>query len=144
MQSIAELAGGPEAFRRLAEIQYGRCLEDPLLQEVFGTTARPDHVEHLAAWLTEVFGGEPRYTREFGGHVAMVRHHVGRGIEERHRARFVEVTMGALDAAGLPDDERFRGRVREYLDWGSRIALEYQDPGKPLPHGEPVPRWGWE
>ena len=84
MTTIADFAGGPEAFRRLAEIQYSRCLEDPVLQEIFGTEGRPDHVEHLAAWLTEVFGGEPRYT------------------------------------------------------------LEYQDPAMPLPHGEPVPQWGWE
>ena len=112
-----------------------------MLQEIFGTEGRPDHVEHLAAWLTEVFGGEPRYTLEFGGHVGMVRHHVGRGIEERHRVRFVEVTMEALDEAGLPDDERFRTRFREYLEWGSQIALEYQDPAMPLPHGEPVPQW---
>ena len=94
MTTIAEFAGGPEAFRRLAEIQYSRCLTDPVLQEIFGTEAHPSHVEHLTAWLTEVFGGEPRYTLEFGGHVAMVRHHVGLGIEERHRVRFVacEVT----------------------------------------------------
>jgi hemoglobin len=144
MTTIADHAGGPEAFRRLAEIQYARCLEDPVLQEIFGTEGRPDHVEHLAAWLNEVFGGEPVYTRRFGGHVEMVRHHVGRGIEERHRARFVEVTMEAAAEAGMPDDERFRKRLREYLDWGSRIALEYQDPDKPLPHGEPVPQWGWE
>ena len=144
MTTIADFAGGPEAFRRLAEIQYRDCLADPLLQEVFGTTPHPDHAEHLAAWLTEVFGGEDRYTREFGGHTAMVEHHVGRGITERHRLRFVEVTMAALDEAGLPDDERFRRRFREYLEWGSKIALYYQDPAKPLPHGEPVPQWGWE
>jgi hemoglobin len=143
MQTIAEFAGGPDAFRRLAEAQYAACLADPVLQEVFGTSPRPDHVDHLAAWLTEVFGGEPRYTDEFGGHTAMVRHHVGRGITERHRARFVEVTMGALDTAGMPDDETFRRRFREYLEWGSKIALQYQDPDALLPHGEPVPQWGW-
>jgi len=144
MTTIAEFAGGPEAFRRLAEIQYSRCLSDPVLQEIFGTEGRPEHVEHLAAWLTEVFGGEARYTLEFGGHVEMVRHHVGRGIEERHRVRFVEVTLEALDEAGLPADEPFRSRFREYLEWGSQIALEYQDPDRPLPHGEPVPQWGWK
>ena len=120
MTTIAEFAGGPEAFRRLAEIQYSRCLTDPVLQEIFGTEAHPSHVEHLTAWLTEVFGGEPRYTLEF------------------------EVTMEALDEAGLPDDEAFRTRFREYVEWGSQIALEYQDPDRPLPHGEPVPQWAWK
>jgi hemoglobin len=144
MTTIAEFAGGQEAFRRLAEIQYRRCLEDPVLRTIFGTEGHPDHVEHLAAWLYEVFGGDDSYTRRFGGHVEMVRRHVARGIEERHRARFVEVTVEALDEAGMPDDERFRRRFREYVEWGSKIALEYQDPDKPLPHGEPVPQWSWE
>jgi hemoglobin len=144
MTTIAEYAGGPEAFRRLAELQYAKCLADPLLQEKFGTEPQPGHVEHLAAWLCEVFGGEPVYTREYGGHTAMVAHHVARGITEEQRVRFVEVTMEAVQEAEMPDDERFRRRMREYLEWGSKIALEYQDPAKPLPHGEPVPQWGWE
>jgi len=52
--------------------------------------------------------------------------------------------MEALDEAGLPDDESFRTRFREYVEWGSQIALEYQDPDRPLPHGEPVPQWAWK
>jgi hemoglobin len=43
----------------------------------------------------------------------------------------------------MPDDETFRRRFLEYVEWGSKIALQYQDPGETLPHGEPVPRWGW-
>src|SRR3954469_13092814 len=127
MTTIADFAGGPDAFRRLAEIQYSRRLSDPVLQEVFGTEGRPEHVEHLAAWLTEVFGGEPRYTLEFGGHVGMVRHHVGRGIEGRPRVRFVGVAMDPPGAARLAAQGPFRPPFPEFPEWGSPIAPEIQD-----------------
>jgi len=61
-----------------------------------------------------------------------------------HIERLLPMIDEALDEAGLPDDEPFRSRFREYLEWGSQIALEYQDPDRPLPHGEPVPQWGWK
>ena len=54
--TIFEHVGGADALRRLADAQYRRCLADPALIQVFGTQGRPGHVEHLAAWLGEVFG----------------------------------------------------------------------------------------
>ena len=54
--TIFEHLGGADALRRLAEAQYRRCLTDPILIPVFGARERPGHVEHLAAWLGEVFG----------------------------------------------------------------------------------------
>jgi hemoglobin len=55
--TIFEHLGGADALRRLAEVQYRRCFTDPVLIPVFGTEGRPGQVEHLAAWLGEVFGG---------------------------------------------------------------------------------------
>ncbi|HEV3000756.1 MAG TPA: group II truncated hemoglobin [Solirubrobacteraceae bacterium] len=127
--TLYEFAGGREALRRLAGIQYARCLTDPVLSEIFGTDGRPEHVDHLADWLTEVLGGPKLYTERHGGHEALLGHHADLRIDDVHRSRFVEVFVEALDAAGLPDDELFRRRLREYLDWGSRIAQEISQPG---------------
>src|SRR6185436_7790006 len=69
--TIFEHLGGAAALRRLAEAQYRRCLTDPILIPVFGAQGRAGHVEHLAAWLGEVFGGPDSYTRELGGHGAL-------------------------------------------------------------------------
>src|SRR4029453_14742910 len=88
--TIFEHLGGADALRRLADAQYRRCLTDPVLTEVFGTRARPEHVDHLAAWLGEVFGGPDSYTRELGGHGALLRHHANRSITQAQRRRFVE------------------------------------------------------
>jgi len=142
--TIFEHVGGAAALRRLADAQYRRCLTDPILSRLFGTQGRPGHVEHLAAWLGEVFGGPNSYTRDLGGHGALLRHHANRSITEAQRQRFVEVFLEAADEAGLPKDERFRRRFREYIEWGSQIAIAISQPGADVTTNEPVPRWTWE
>jgi hemoglobin len=91
-----------------------------------------------------VFGGPDLYTRDFGGHGALLRHHAHLSITEAQRQRFVEIFLEAADEVALPSDERFRRRFREYIEWGSRIALEISQPGENITTGEPVPRWDWE
>jgi hemoglobin len=143
MTTMYEFAGGAEAWHRVAAVQYGRCLTDPVLSAVFGTQGRPEHVDHLAAWLSEVFGGPTVYTDELGGHGSLLRHHADLGITEPQRQRFVEVFLEAADEVGLPKDERFRRRLTEYLDWGSAIAVEVSQPGADVSSTDPVPRWDW-
>ena len=142
--TIFEHLGGAEALHRLASAQYRRCLTDPVLIQVFGTEGRPGHVGHLAAWLGEVFGGPDTYSRELGGHGALLRHHANLAITEEQRQHFVQAFLEAADEAGLPSDERFRRRFREYIEWGTRIAMSVSQPGENITTHEPVPRWGWE
>jgi hemoglobin len=139
-----EFAGGMDAFRRLGDAQYRGCRQDPLLVRVFGAEEQPGHAERLAAWLAEVFGGPKTYSERYGGHEAMVRHHMGRAIDEAQRNRFVEVTMAAADEVGLPADETFRERFRAYLEWGTKLAVHFSEPGARVPHGAPVPSWSWD
>jgi hemoglobin len=141
--TIFEYVGGADALRALAEAQYRRCLTDPVLTEVFGTHARPGHVEHLAAWLGEVFGGPPTYTETLGGHGALLRHHGNLAITEAQRQRFVEVFVAAADEVGLPPYPTFRRRFVEYLEWGTAIAKAVSQPGADLSTDQPVPRWDW-
>ena len=142
--TIFEHVGGRDALQRLAAAQYRRCLTDPVLVQVFGTKGRPGHAEHLAAWLGEVFGGPDTYTRELGGHAALLRHHADRAITEEQRQHFVQAFMEAADEADLPSDARFRRRFREYIEWGSQIALAVSQPGADVTSHEPVPRWDWD
>lgn len=139
-----EFAGGMDAFRRLAEAQYRRCRQDPVLTPVFGTEEQPGHAERLGAWFAEVFGGPKTYSERHGGHDAMVGHHMGRAIDEAQRARFVDVTIAAADEVGLPTDDAFRNQLRAYLEWGTKLAVHFSQPGAKAPHGAPVPSWGWD
>jgi hemoglobin len=143
-QTLYEFAGGQDAVSRLAHAHYRRCLTDPLLSQVFGTEGSPTHADHLADWLTEVLGGPQRYTEQHGGHEGLLRHHAGRRITDPQRARFVEVFFAASDEAGLPEDPRFRERLREYLEWGTAIAVDVShERPEDIASDDPVPVWDW-
>jgi hemoglobin len=63
--TVNESARGVDAFRRLTEVFYDKVLEDPLLAPVFAHMS-DKHREHVAIWLSEVFGGPKNYTDELG------------------------------------------------------------------------------
>ncbi|GIJ46513.1 globin [Virgisporangium aliadipatigenens] len=140
--TLYEWAGGSDAFVRLCEAFYRLVVADELLAPLFSGMA-PDHAKHVATWLAEVFGGPATYTAERGGYPTMLRHHLGMGITERQRRRWVNLMMDAADEVGLPDDPEFRAAFVGYVEWGTRLALANSRPGAaPVPQA-PVPRWGW-
>ncbi|MFL6112293.1 MAG: hypothetical protein ACJ786_13195, partial [Catenulispora sp.] len=69
--------------------------------------------------------------------------HIGKGITEEQRKRWVWALSAAADEAGLPTDAEFRAAFTAYLEWGSRLAIENSTPGALPPEGLPVPRWWW-
>jgi truncated hemoglobin YjbI len=102
--TLFEWAGGTPALRRMTTIFYGKYVpEDPLLGPLFADMA-PDHPERVAAWLGEVFGGPPSYSERYGGYDRMVSRHVGRGLREEQRARWVQLLCKSADDAQLPTD----------------------------------------
>jgi truncated hemoglobin YjbI len=116
--------------------------EDPLLAPLFANMS-PDHPERVAAWLGETFGGPKAYTDNYGGYDRMVSQHMGKGLSEDQRARWVQLLCRSADEAGLPADPEFRAAFVSYLEWGSRIAVENSQPGAHPPMHMPVPHWGW-
>ena len=63
--SLNESLGGLPALRRLSDAFYQRVLADELLAPVFAGFEQR-HVEHVAIWLAEVFGGPPDFTDRLG------------------------------------------------------------------------------
>jgi hemoglobin len=140
--TLYDWAGGAPALSRLTEAFYARVRADDVLAPVFAEMP-PDHPEHVAVWLGEVFGGPPRYTEEHGGYRHMLAKHRGRALTEEQRFRWVRLICLAADEAGLPDDPEFRSAFAAYVEWGTRLALANSQPGAdPVPEA-PVPRWGW-
>ncbi|MET0770832.1 MAG: group II truncated hemoglobin [Solirubrobacteraceae bacterium] len=140
--TLYEWAGSAPALTRLTEAFYARVRADEVLAPVFAEMP-PDHPEHVAIWLGEVFGGPPRYTEEHGGYPHMLAKHRGRALTEEQRFRWVQLICGAADEAGLPGDPEFRSAFVAYIEWGTRLALANSQPGaEPVPEA-PVPRWGW-
>jgi hemoglobin len=141
--TLYEWLGGAPALEKLFDRFYAHVRADPVLEPVFRGMA-PDHARHVAAWVGEVLGGPPAYSTTRGGHAHMVGRHLGRGITEEQRRRWVSLLLDTADEVGLPDDPEFRASLVGYLEWGSRLAVMFSAPGGEAPgDDEPMPTWGW-
>lgn len=138
-----EFAGGEPAFLTLASAHHQRCLEDPVLNHPFSHPGNPQHVERLAGYWAEVFGGPPRYSESAGGHSAMLELHAGQEASADLGSRFIACFVRAADDVGLPDDPEFRAGLRRYMEWAVTEVLTYSPSGSQVAPGLPVPRWGW-
>jgi hemoglobin len=138
-----EFAGGEPAFLALATAHHRRCLEDPELAHAFSHPGNPEHVERLADYWGEVFGGPPRYSAEFGGHSAMLGIHANTGAGADFGDRFVACFVQAADDAELPDDPELRAGLRAYMEWAVAEVLSISPPDAQVVPNLPVPRWGW-
>ncbi|MFC7380623.1 group II truncated hemoglobin [Sphaerisporangium rhizosphaerae] len=140
--TIYQWMGGEKALNRLTEVFYGHVMKDPLLAPVFAGMDE-HHPRHVAMWLGEVFGGPATYSAERGGHPHMARMHLGRGITEAQRRRWVDLLQDTADEVGLPTDPEFRAVFTYYIEWGTRMALIYSGENPPPLNAADVPRWHW-
>jgi hemoglobin len=135
--------GGRDGLQRLSNAFYNRVLADELLAPVF-VDFTPAHVDHVAVWLGEVFDGPADFTANLGGHQALLRSHLGLGIRNDHRQRWLELMAEAIDEV-LPGRAALRQTLMDYFEWGTSIAQSIsQDPvGTDLGDPGPTPPWGW-
>lgn len=141
--SIFEFAGGEDAFLALAAAHHERCLQDPELNHPFSHGVSPNHIQHLADYWAEVFGGPARYSESHGGHSGMLEIHARQGAGEDFGPRFVACFVQAADDAGLPEDPEFSAALRSYMEWAVGEVISYAPPDAQVPTGLSVPRWGW-
>ena len=141
--SLFAFAGGYPAILALATAHHERCLQDPELNHPFSHPGNPQHIERLADYWSEVFGGPARYSEEFGGQSFMIGIHAGKGSGPDFGERFVACFVQAADDANLPDDPAFRAALRAYMEWATRVVLAYSPPGSHVPDAMPTPRWSW-
>lgn len=141
--SLYDWAGGQRALEALTTAFYDKVRRDPLLMPVFAQMDA-DHPTHVARFIAEVLGGPDAYSREHGGHAAMIRHHLQRHLQEPQRRRWVELLLDAADDTGLPTDPEFRSAFVAYIEWGSRLAVINSQPGvSDAIADQPMPAWGW-
>ena len=142
--TMFEWAGGLPALTRMTRLFYEKHVpEDPLLAPLFANMSA-DHPERVAKWLGEVFGGPQAYSEEYGGYPRMLSQHIGKGLTEEKRARWVTLLIRSSREAGLPNDAEFRSAFQAYIEWGSRLAVENSQPGAKPPEHMPMPRWDWQ
>ncbi|HEY3703221.1 MAG TPA: CDGSH iron-sulfur domain-containing protein, partial [Acidimicrobiales bacterium] len=141
--TMFQWCGGLPALTRMTRLFYERYVpEDPLLAPLFANMS-PDHPDRVAKWLGEVFGGPPAYSEQYGGYSRMVHQHIGKGLTEEKRARWVTLILRSADETGMPRDPEFRSAFASYIEWGSRLALENSQAGAEPPEHMPMPHWSW-
>ncbi|HEY4379076.1 MAG TPA: group II truncated hemoglobin [Acidobacteriaceae bacterium] len=141
--TLYEWLGGGEVLDRLIARFYEKVPADPLLAPVFASMPK-EHFQHVATFLAEVLGGPGEYSARLGGHPAMVRHHLGRGITEPQRHRWVALLLETADELNLPADPEFRSALVAYLEWGSRLAvINSALPPDTALEPTPMPAWDW-
>ena len=142
--SIYEFAGGDPAFLALAAAHHERCLQEPEISHAFSHGFNPAHIENLAFYWAEVFGGPARYSELNGGHSGMLEIHARTRAPEDWGRRFVACFVQAVDDAGLPDDPEFRAALRAYVEWAADEVMSYSPVEARVPPALPIPRWGWQ
>ncbi len=141
--TLYDWLGGQPVLERLTVVFYDKVLADGLLRPIFEHMS-PEHPRHVALFLGEVLGGPKAYSAHHGGHAGMVEHHLGKGLIEQHRARWVHLLLSSADEIGVPDDPEFRSAFVSYIEWRSRLAVVNSRPGEAAPPADsPMPNWGW-
>jgi len=139
--SVYETAGGAPAMLALAADFHARCLADPLLAHAFAHTGNPEHVQRLADYWGEVFGGPPVYSAGYGGHSAMLRLHANQGAGTDFGDRFVACFVAALDGARLPADPGLRAAMSDYIRWATDEVMAYSPAAARVPAALAMPHW---
>ena len=104
----------------------------------------PTIPQRVAKWLGEVFGGPTLYSEQYGGYPRMISQHIGKGLTEEKRARWVALILRSAQEAGLPDRSRVPLRVQLVHRMGfADSALENSQPGAKPPEHMPMPHWDW-
>src|SRR5262249_34856855 len=105
MQTLFEAAGGNDGLRRLAHAWHKRVMADEVVGHAFSHGFRPDHVERLAAYWAEAFGGPAAYSSSYGDETTVVRLHSGNGVHEEMDRRAIACFDLALADVGLADND---------------------------------------
>jgi hemoglobin len=140
-----EWAGGIEKMEYLTKVFYEKVMKDPILEPIFKHMS-PEHSKHVAAFISESFGGGDLYSKNHGDNtmIHVVGKHLGKHLNETHRKRWLQLMLETADDIGMPDDPEFRSVLVGHLEWGTRLAVLFSgDTDNPMTTQDHIPEWGW-
>lgn len=118
-QSLYEIVGGDETFRRLVDTFYARVEADDLLRPMF-----PEDLEPGKYWqflfLTQYFGGPARYMSQ-RGHPRLRMRHAPFIIDQAARDAWLEHMLAAVDEVDIPEPQR--SEMRDYFERASAFMI---------------------
>ena len=114
--TLFEWAGDMQTFETLFTKFYDKVLKDDLLGDVFKDMS-PEHINQVAHFVAEVFGGDKLYSKEDNGsHARMIGKHIGKMLTEEKRQRWVQLLLLTADEIGLKSDPEFRSAFVGYIE----------------------------
>ena len=130
---------GQERITALAQAWHDRATADPVVSHAFSHGFNPDHVQRIATYWAQAWGGPTAYTDTMGDESTVVRMHSGDGehdeMDERAEACFVE----AAHDVGLAED--ICKELRAYWRWETVHLNAYPDSDRYVPDGIPFATW---
>jgi len=118
-QTVYEMIGGEDTFRRLVDIFYAKVEADDELRAIF-----PDDLEPGKKWqwlfLMQYWGGPTRYGEE-RGHPRLRMRHGPYSITPDLGKRWVRCMLEAIDEVGI--QEPARAEMRAYFERGAMFMV---------------------
>lgn len=135
--------GGISAVNALAHAWHTRVMADDIVSHAFSHGFHPQHLERLAAYWCEAWGGPPLYSTQYGNESTMVRMHSGNGVHPEMDARAIVCFDQALVDIGISDTTLISA-LHDYFVWVTTTALTaYPTSADMVPEGLRIPRWSW-
>jgi hemoglobin len=136
MQTLFDAVGGIEGLRRLADAWHRRVMADDVVAHAFSHGFHPQHVERLAAYWAEAFGGPTMYSDLYGNESIVVKMHSGNGEHDEMDRRAIACFDQALGDAGLASDDELRQILHDYFAWATPTTMSrYHHSADDVPSG---------
>ena len=143
-QSLFAALGGAEDVLQLANAWHKRVLADEEVSHAFSHGYHPQHVERLAAYWGEAWGGPPVYSQQYGSEASVVRMHSCNGPHEEMDRRAIECFDQAMEDVGVESKE-LRQALHDYFSWMTKTTMtQYPENADNIPPDLKVPRWSWD
>ena len=130
---------GSERITALAQAWHDRATADEVVGHAFSHGFNTDHVQRIAAYWAEAWGGPTAYTDAMGDESAVVRMHSGDGEHDEMDERAEEAFVAAAHDVGLADD--ICVELRAYWRWETVHLNAYPDSDEHVPDGMPFALW---
>jgi len=145
MQTVYEAVGSDDGVTRLASAWHARVMADEVVRHAFSRAYHPSHVDRLAAYWAEAWGGPTRYSETYGDETSVVRIHSGNGPHEEMDSRGITCFDQALVDVGLAGDDRLRQVLHDYFAWATTTTMSrYHHSAHDVPEGLRIPCWSWD
>ena len=136
--------GGMPAVTALANAWHGNVMADEIVSHAFSHGFHPQHIERLAAYWCEAWGGPPLYSTTYASESQMVRIHSGNGNHPEMDDRAIACFDQALRDIEIADPLLVLV-LHDYFVWTTNTSLSaYPDSARDVPANLSIPHWSWD